>query len=124
MLFSLWRVRRAWLRNIVKKCDDMKVRREIFKSLGDIVNSIWKGSDSAVSIEKFMQDFSDQIAFMQYFKDCWLPKIGLIRFFSNGKFDIVITFLNFTLFFFGFGRDVAVNNAECSTCKPGSRWCY
>lgn len=55
----------------------MKVRREIFKSLGDIINSIWKGSDSAVSIEKFMQDFGDQIAFMQYFKDCWLPKIEM-----------------------------------------------
>lgn len=76
VLFSLWRVRRAWLRNIVKKCSELEVQRKIFKHLGDVVSSIWKGLDSAVAIEKFMQDFSDQTAFMQYFKDCWLPKIG------------------------------------------------
>lgn len=77
VLFSIWRVRRAWLRNIVKKCSDMKVRREIFKRLGDIVSSIWKGLDTSVAIEKFMQDFIDQTAFMYYFKDCWLPKIEM-----------------------------------------------
>ncbi|KMT13779.1 hypothetical protein BVRB_4g081540 [Beta vulgaris subsp. vulgaris] len=77
VLFSLWRVRRAWLRNIVKKCSELEVQRKIFKHLGDVVSSIWKGLDSAVAIEKFMQDFSDQTAFMQYFKDCWLPKIEM-----------------------------------------------
>ncbi|XP_021772954.1 uncharacterized protein LOC110736925 [Chenopodium quinoa] len=77
VLFSPWRVRRAWLRNIVKKCSGTEVRREIFKRLGDIVSSIWKGLDSAVAIEKFIQDFTNQNAFMLYFKDFWLPKLEM-----------------------------------------------
>ncbi|XP_074269347.1 uncharacterized protein LOC141592534 isoform X1 [Silene latifolia] len=77
VLFSLWRVRRAWLKNIVKKCTEMEVRREMFKRLGDIISSIWNGVDSVAAIETFMQDFSDQTSFMQYFKDYWFPKIEM-----------------------------------------------
>ncbi|KAK9705525.1 hypothetical protein RND81_07G063700 [Saponaria officinalis] len=77
VLFSLWRVRRAWLKNIVKKCPEMEVRREIFKRLGEIICGIWNGVDSNAAIEKFLQDFNDQTSFIQYIKDCWLPKIEM-----------------------------------------------
>ncbi|GAB4833589.1 hypothetical protein Ancab_031832 [Ancistrocladus abbreviatus] len=77
VLFSLWRVRRSWLRNLVKKCNSIEIQREIFKRLGKLVYSIWGGLDSAAVIEELMQDFIDQTAFMQYFKDCWLPKIEM-----------------------------------------------
>ena len=80
MLFTFWRVRRAWLKNIVKKCSDMEVQREIFKRLGDVISNVWNRLDSAAAIEKFMQDFIAQTAFMQYFKVFWLPKIGLTHF--------------------------------------------
>lgn len=76
MLFSLWRVRRSWLRNIVKKCSNIEVQRELFKRLGEIVYTIWGGEDAFVALEKLTQDFIDQTNFMQYFKATWVPKIG------------------------------------------------
>lgn len=77
VLFSLWRVRRSWLRNIVKKCSNIEVRREIFKRLGKIVYSIWGGVDTLVALDELTQDFVDQTAFMEYFKASWVPKIEM-----------------------------------------------
>ncbi|KAL6220727.1 hypothetical protein ACLB2K_008483 [Fragaria x ananassa] len=77
VLFSLWRVRRSWLRNIVKKCNNIEVQRELFKRLGNIVHGIWGGSDTAVTLEQLTQDFVDQTAFMEYFKSYWVPKIEM-----------------------------------------------
>ncbi|OVA08710.1 zinc finger protein [Macleaya cordata] len=77
VLFCLWRVRRSWLRNIVKRCHNIEVQREIFKRLGRIVYGIWGGVDSIDSMEEFIQDFVDQTSFMQYFKACWVPKIEM-----------------------------------------------
>ncbi|KAH6791394.1 SWIM zinc finger family protein [Perilla frutescens var. frutescens] len=77
VLFSLWRIRRSWLRHIVKNCTNIEVQREIFKRLGQIVYGIWGGMDIAVSLEEFLLDFVDQTSFMQYFKDSWLPKIEM-----------------------------------------------
>jgi len=76
VLFSLWRVRRSWLRNIVKKCSTIEVQREIFKRLGTIVYSIWGGINTAQALEQFMLDYVDQTTFMEYFKTSWLPKLG------------------------------------------------
>ncbi|KAL6993335.1 hypothetical protein U1Q18_011451 [Sarracenia purpurea var. burkii] len=77
ILFSLWRVRRSWLRNIVKRCNNIQVQREIFKRLGKIVYSIWDGVDSLVALEELTQDFVDQTDFVQYFKAFWVPKIEM-----------------------------------------------
>lgn len=77
VLFSLWRVRRSWLRNIVKKCSNIEVQRELFKRLGEMVYSIWGGVDSFVALEKLTQDFIDQTNFVQYFKAAWVPKIEM-----------------------------------------------
>ncbi|GJV27214.1 zinc finger, SWIM-type containing protein [Tanacetum coccineum] len=77
ILLSVWRIRRSWLRHIVKKCRNIEVQREIFKRLGEIVYSIWGGVDPCVVLEKFTQDFVDQTEFMQYFKDAWLPKFEM-----------------------------------------------
>uniref|UniRef100_A0A7C9AJD9 SWIM-type domain-containing protein n=2 Tax=Opuntia streptacantha TaxID=393608 RepID=A0A7C9AJD9_OPUST len=77
VLFSLWRVRRSWLKNVVKKCSGIEIQREIFIRLGGIVQSIWNGLDSAAAVEDFIKDFADQTAFMQFFKDFWLPKIEM-----------------------------------------------
>ncbi|CAK7354884.1 unnamed protein product [Dovyalis caffra] len=77
VLFSLWRVRRSWLRNIVKKCNNIEVQREIFKRLGEIAYSIWRGVDTLSALEEFTNDFVDQTAFIQYFKASWVPKIEM-----------------------------------------------
>ncbi|KAM7258725.1 hypothetical protein ACFE04_014466 [Oxalis oulophora] len=76
VLFSLWRVRRSWLRSILKQCSNIEVQREIFKCLGKIVDSIWGGVDTTVALEELLQDFADQTAFISYFKETWVPKIG------------------------------------------------
>ncbi|XP_073150535.1 uncharacterized protein [Henckelia pumila] len=77
ILFSLWRVRRSWLRHIVKKCSNIEVQREIFKRLGQIVYSIWGGMDLTAALEDFCLDFVDQVSFVQYFKASWIPKIEM-----------------------------------------------
>ncbi|KAB2053859.1 hypothetical protein ES319_A12G215300v1 [Gossypium barbadense] len=77
ILFSIWRVRGSWLRNVVKKCSNIEVQREIFKRLGEIVYSIWGGLDTSVALEELILDFVDQSAFMEYFKSTWVPKIEM-----------------------------------------------
>ncbi|CAA2982278.1 uncharacterized protein LOC111397061 [Olea europaea var. sylvestris] len=77
ILFSLWRIRRSWLKHVVKKCVNIEVQREMFKHLGQIVYSIWGGVDLDSTLEKFFLDFVDQTSFMQYFKDSWVPKIEM-----------------------------------------------
>ncbi|KAK2656215.1 hypothetical protein Ddye_009267 [Dipteronia dyeriana] len=77
VLFSLWRVRRSWLRKIVRKCSNPEIQREIFKRLGDILYSIWGGADPFVSLEELTQDFVDQTAFIEYFKASWMPKLEM-----------------------------------------------
>lgn len=77
VMFSLWRVRRSWLRNIVKKCSNIKIQREIFKRLGNILHSIWDGADPFVDLEVLIQDFVDQTAFIEYFKASWVPKLEM-----------------------------------------------
>lgn len=63
-LLCLWRVRRAWLKNITKKCSNVEVRREMFKRLGHIMYSPWTGIDSVDAISEFVQDFVDQSVFL------------------------------------------------------------
>ncbi|CAI9112760.1 OLC1v1013251C1 [Oldenlandia corymbosa var. corymbosa] len=77
VLFSLWRIRRSWLKNILKKCSNIEVQQEIFKRLGEIVYSIWGGMSYEVSLEYLFQDFVDQTAFMNYFKGAWMPKLEM-----------------------------------------------
>ncbi|XVF13695.1 hypothetical protein REPUB_Repub08aG0230000 [Reevesia pubescens] len=77
ILFSLWHVRRSWLRNVVKKCSNIEVQREVFKHLGETVYGIWCGINTSVALEELFQDFVDQTAFMEYFKSSWLPKIEM-----------------------------------------------
>ncbi|XP_044479566.1 uncharacterized protein LOC123206434 [Mangifera indica] len=75
--FSLWRVRRSWLRNIVRKCSNIEIQREIFKQLGNILYSIWDGRDPFAALLELTQDFVDQTAFIGYFKASWVPKLEM-----------------------------------------------
>ncbi|RHN55204.1 putative Zinc finger, SWIM-type [Medicago truncatula] len=77
VLFSLWRMRRSWLRNIVRKCNNIEIEREMFKRLGTIVYNIWGGTSTSVALEQFMLDFVDQTDFMEYFRVSWVPKIEM-----------------------------------------------
>ncbi|KAJ8769214.1 hypothetical protein K2173_000989 [Erythroxylum novogranatense] len=77
VLFSLWRIRRSWLKNIVKRCDNLEVEREVFKCLGDIVYSIWRGVDTSAALQELTRDFVDQTSFMEYFRATWMPKLEM-----------------------------------------------
>ncbi|MBA0708308.1 hypothetical protein Golax_020277 [Gossypium laxum] len=77
ILFSLWRLRSSWLRNVVKKCSDIEVQREIFKRLGKIVYGTWSSVNTYVALEECIQDFVDQTAFVDYFRSSWMAKIEM-----------------------------------------------
>ncbi|VAI31513.1 unnamed protein product [Triticum turgidum subsp. durum] len=75
ILFSLWHIRRTWLKNIIKKCSNTEVQREIFTQLGKIMYSIWSEKNPMDILEQLFQDFVDQTTFIQYFKSFWVPKL-------------------------------------------------
>jgi len=77
VLFSLWHIRRTWLKNILKKCSNIEVQREIFIQLGKIVYGIWNEKNPMNALELLFQDFVDQTAFMKYFKSFWVPKLEM-----------------------------------------------
>lgn len=76
-LLCLWRVRRAWHRNVIKKCANSEMQREMLKRLGHIMYSTWSGSNILDAMEEFMEDFIDQSAFLEYLKAQWMPKIEM-----------------------------------------------
>uniref|UniRef100_M8BZC5 MULE transposase domain-containing protein n=1 Tax=Aegilops tauschii TaxID=37682 RepID=M8BZC5_AEGTA len=75
ILFSLWHIRRTWLKNIIKKCSNTEVQREIFTQLGKFMYSIWSEKNPMDVLEQLFQDFVDQTTFIQYFKSFWVPKL-------------------------------------------------
>ncbi|MBA0609745.1 hypothetical protein Godav_021757 [Gossypium davidsonii] len=77
ILFSLWRLRSSWLRNVVKKCSNIEVQREIFKRLGKIVYGTWSSVNTSVALEECIQDFVDQTALVDYFRSSWMAKIEM-----------------------------------------------
>lgn len=77
---SLWRVRRSWIKSLLKKCCNFDVQREMFKHLGRILYCTRNGSTAMDAIEEFMQIFVDQSGFMSCFRDQWLPRIGICQF--------------------------------------------
>ncbi|KAJ4707217.1 Zinc finger, SWIM-type [Melia azedarach] len=76
VLISIWRVRHAWHKNLVKRCSEIEMRAEIFRRLGMVVDDICKGNGNVVLFEDCMQDFMDGSDFMDYFKAVWYPRIG------------------------------------------------
>ncbi|ERN03925.1 hypothetical protein AMTR_s00078p00196690 [Amborella trichopoda] len=77
ILLCLWRVRRVWIRNLLKKCCNFDVQREMFKHLGRILYCSRSGPNATDVVEEFMQVFVDQTAFLEYFKAFWLPRIDM-----------------------------------------------
>lgn len=82
VLISIWRVRHAWHKNLVKRCSEIEMRAEIFRRLGMVVDDICKGNGNVVLFEDCMQDFMDGSDFMDYFKAVWYPRIGELHFSS------------------------------------------
>lgn len=76
VLFSLWHIRRTWLKNVIKKCSNVEVQREIFIQLGKIMYSIWSEKNFMDALGQLFQDFIDQTTFIKYFKSFWVPKLG------------------------------------------------
>ncbi|KAG8049461.1 hypothetical protein GUJ93_ZPchr0009g1575 [Zizania palustris] len=77
ILFSLWHIRRTWLKNVIKKCSNREVQQEIFMQLGKLVYSVWSEKNPMAGLEKMFQDFIDQTTFIQYFKSFWVPKLEM-----------------------------------------------
>jgi hypothetical protein len=76
ILFSLWHIRRTWLKIVIKKCSNSEVQREIFVQLGKIMYNIWSEKNPMDAVEQLLQDFIDQTTFVKYFKSYWVPKLG------------------------------------------------
>ncbi|KAL3650852.1 hypothetical protein CASFOL_007255 [Castilleja foliolosa] len=77
VLLCLWRVRRGWLKALLRYCKSFEVQREMFKHLGNILYCTRKDSSTLEAVEEFVQVFIDQSAFIENFRSKWLPKIEL-----------------------------------------------
>lgn len=76
VLISFWRVRHAWIGNLMKRCLEMETRAKLSKMLGQIVKEICRGCGTVESFDKFMEDFVECREFMDYFKATWYPRMG------------------------------------------------
>lgn len=77
VLLSLWHVRRGWLKSLLKNCSNFDVQREMFKHVGRILYCSKSGQNVVDAVEEFMQIYVDQHAFLEHFRNKWLPKIEL-----------------------------------------------
>lgn len=80
VLFSFWRVRHAWHKNIIKRCPETETRVKISRELGQAVDKICRRQGTATLFEGFVEDFVDNPEFVEYFRAVWSPRIG---YFSN-----------------------------------------
>lgn len=60
------------------------------------MHNIWSRVDPIDALEELFQDFVDQTAFMQYFKGCWVPKLGNLKAVSRLIFSVM--FIIFLIF--------------------------
>ncbi|MCO5613306.1 hypothetical protein L7F22_067582 [Adiantum nelumboides] len=85
VLLCIWHVRRAWLKNLVKKLRDPTVRAAMFRHLGMIMNMQGKPGMSSCGrveeahklLDQFFVDYACEEEFIAYFKRQWLPCIGM-----------------------------------------------
>ncbi|MCO5564520.1 hypothetical protein L7F22_018181 [Adiantum nelumboides] len=85
VLLCIWHVRRAWLKNLVKKVADATLRADMFRQLGMIMNmrgspcrsSHDKESEAHKLVVDFMVKYESEVLFIDYFKREWLPRIGM-----------------------------------------------
>ncbi|MCO5601561.1 hypothetical protein L7F22_055684 [Adiantum nelumboides] len=85
ILLCIWHVRRAWLKNLVKKVRDPQVRADMFKKLGMIMNMRGRpGTTSCKRVEEahnlldqFFVEYASEQEFITYFKRQWLPCIDM-----------------------------------------------
>lgn len=64
----------------------MEMRAKVSKKLGQAVNKICKGPDTANAFEDFMEETVDAEEFMDYFKAIWYPRIGSFFLLSNDNY--------------------------------------
>ncbi|XP_056174366.1 uncharacterized protein LOC115675481 [Syzygium oleosum] len=76
VLLCFWRLRHAWHKNLVKRCQETAMRVEMARQLGQAVDNICRGNGNMNLFEGFMDDFVEAHHFMDYFKAVWYPRIG------------------------------------------------
>lgn len=76
VLISMWRVRHAWHKALIKRCSQNEMRVQMSKRLGQVVSEICSGQGNATLFDDFMKDFIDNSEFVEYFKAVWYPRIG------------------------------------------------
>lgn len=116
VLFSFWRIRHAWHKNIIKKCPDTETRVEISRHLGQAVDKICRKQGTATLFEGLMEHFVNSPEFIEYFRAVWSPRIG---YFSNLSLFLFFFFcLHFTCKVLKpYGSNVLhVNDIKSSQC--------
>ncbi|XP_010053258.2 uncharacterized protein LOC104441745 isoform X1 [Eucalyptus grandis] len=76
VLLCFWRLRHAWHKNLVKRCQETEMRVEMARQLGQAVDNICRGDGNVNLFQSFMDDFVEAHHFMDYFKAAWYPRIG------------------------------------------------
>ncbi|KAF8074437.1 hypothetical protein N665_1102s0020 [Sinapis alba] len=76
VLFSFWRVRHAWHKNIIKRCPETETRVEISRHLGQAIDKICRRQGTATVFEGLMEHFVNSPEFVEYFRAVWSPRIG------------------------------------------------
>lgn len=89
VLLCIWHVRRSWIRNLLNKCSNLDVQREMFKQLGKVLYCRRIGLGFADAIGQFKQRFADQCVFVDYLTRTWLPDIGSCQTLKYHDYDLL-----------------------------------
>lgn len=79
-----WHVKRAWLKNLIKKVKTWEKRQAMFAAMGAIMESQGQATDSEDQLQEaaiqrlqeFYARFKEEVAFIRYVKQEWEKKIG------------------------------------------------
>ena len=83
ILLCVWKVRRAWLKNVGNKVKGREIKIRIFHALGEIMHSCQDDGSVQHEFVRFLDEFSEHKRFQDYFITTWLANDKICKFFLS-----------------------------------------
>ena len=103
VLLCAWHVRRAWLKNVFKLASCEDVGRNMFSTLGAIMNGCRDPNSVAEALDQFYEEFRNENRFLQYFSRNWMDnqkfRKNLLNLFKLLQNKLLIEYCKFNTFF-------------------------
>jgi hypothetical protein len=85
----VWHVRRASLKNVGNKVKGRENQIRIFRGLGEIMHMCKDDESVRKKVESLFEEFSEQIFFLEYFRNTWLSNNKICKLLIGGYNDSI-----------------------------------